>query len=208
MTGIDPTLVHRWLAARSVSRGLPAPVADSGGWRVDTAGVDEVRRYVFAHPGDGLRGLAETIDQPRIFLKLCADADTLRRLLPDRWVIRDANCMMVTDTAPIRSPALPPGYTLVMTMEGDVTCATITSADGALAARGYAAERGGVFAYDRIVTEEPHRRRGLGTALMTALGAARSDARAQQVLTATAMGAALYATVGWRIYCPYTTASL
>lgn len=208
MTAIDPTLVHRWLAARSVSRGLPAPVADSGGWRVDTAGVDEVSRYVFAHPDDGLRRLADTINQPRVFLKLCADADTLRRLLPSRWVIRDSNCMMVSDAAPIRSPLLPPGYVLAMSTESGVTCATITSAEGALAARGYAAQHDGVFAYDRIVTEELHRRRGLGTALMSALGAARSDARAQQVLTATAMGAALYATLGWRVYCPYTTAGL
>ena len=33
----DPTLVRGWLAARSLARGLPAPVADHGGWRVDTA---------------------------------------------------------------------------------------------------------------------------------------------------------------------------
>jgi hypothetical protein len=32
---VDPQLLRAWLTARSVSRGLPAPVPDHGGWRVD-----------------------------------------------------------------------------------------------------------------------------------------------------------------------------
>lgn len=208
MTVIDPALVHGWLAARSLARGLPAPVADSGGWRVDTGSVEETRRYVFAAPGPGLLDLAGTIARPGVLLKLCADAATLRKLLPRRWVIQDANCMMVTDAAPPPIPPLPNGYTVATASDSGVTHVTITAADGSVAASGYAAERDGVFVYDRIVTTEPHRRRGLGTVLMAALGAARADDSAQQVLTATTMGAALYASLGWRIYCPYTTAGL
>ncbi|GAA0670726.1 GNAT superfamily N-acetyltransferase [Sphingomonas insulae] len=208
MTAIDPALVHGWLAARSLSRGLPAPVADGGGWRVDTDAADETRRYVFAAPVPGLLHLAETIAEPRIFLKLCADAATLRRLLPARWAIIDANCMMVTDASPIPPRTLPPGYALATTTTGAVSHVTITAPDGTVAASGYAAERDGIFAYDRIVTTEPHRRRGLGSALMAALGATRTDDRAQQILTATTMGVALYRSLGWRVYCPYTTAGL
>jgi len=208
MTIIDPALVHRWLAARSLARGLPAPVADSGGWRVDTDSAAEMRRYVFAAAGPGLQHLATTITTPRILLKLCADAETLRGLLPSRWMIQDANCMMVADAAPCVSRPLPAGYTLATASDGGVLHVTITAADGSLAASGFAVEHDGVFVYDRIVTTEPHRRRGLGSHLMAALGAGRSDDAAQQVLTATTMGAALYGSLGWRVYCPYTTAGL
>ena len=207
MTTIDTALVHAWLAGRSLSRGLPAPVVDSGGWRVDTNGEAELRRYVFAHPDAGLTRLARTIDQPRIVIKLCADPATLLALLPPGWTIIDANRMMVTDGAP-PPLALPPAYSLHTETCGAVTHVAIVADTGEPAASGHAAEHAGAFVYDRIVVEEPHRRRGLGRALMAALGEARRDPRSQQILTATDMGAALYGSLGWRIYAPYTTAGL
>jgi GNAT superfamily N-acetyltransferase len=207
MTGVDPVLVRGWLAARSLSRGLPAPVADHGGWRVDTNGAVERRRYVFAEAGPGFTALVATIAEPGIFVKLCADADTFRTLLPPRWTITDANCMMVPEH-PVGEPrAVPPGYRLATIRDGGVTHATITAPDGGLAASGYAAELDGIFVYDRIVVEAPHRRRGLGRALMMALGES-CNSSARPVLTATAMGAALYETLGWRMYAPYTTATI
>jgi GNAT superfamily N-acetyltransferase len=206
MTAMDPALVHAWLAGRSRARGLPAPVADHGGWRVDTDGETELRRYVFAAAGPGLPDLLRTIIEPRVFVKLCADAATFRKLLPDGWAIVDANRMMVTDAAPAACDP-PPGYTLALTTHDGVTHATIAAPDGDDAASGYAAEANGVFVYDRIVTSEAHRRRGLGRTVMRALGAARRDPASQQILTATDMGAALYAGLGWRTCCPYTTAT-
>ncbi|AXJ94730.1 MULTISPECIES: GNAT family N-acetyltransferase [unclassified Sphingomonas] len=202
---IDPALVRGWLAARSVSRGLPAPVADHGGWRVDTGGEDEHRRYVFAAAGAGLVDLVNGIDAPRIFVKLCADEATLRALVPPRWSVLPANCMMVRD-GPASAATLPAGYRMTVDTNGSVTRVDLIAADGSLAARGYAAESDGVFAYDRIVTEEAHRRRGLGRVVMATLAAARRDAASREVLTATPMGRALYETIGWQVYAPYTTA--
>ena len=178
---------------------------DSGGWRVDTGSADERCRYVFTDSGPALTRLAATITDPRVFIKLCADADTLLAALPAGWAIADANCMMVLDG---ENPpaALPPGYRVACRAVHGVTHATIVDAAGELAGSGHAAERDGIFTYDRIVTTEPHRRRGLGRVLMATLGAARRDPDARQVLTATEMGAALYATLGWRIYAPWTTA--
>ncbi|WP_210356914.1 GNAT family N-acetyltransferase [Sphingomonas beigongshangi] len=204
-TAVDPDLVRGWLAARSLSRGLPAPVADHGGWRVDTDDAEERRRYVFATAGEGLVALARSIDAPRVFVKLCADAAALRALLPPRWSILPSNCMMVR-AAPGPAPAIPAGYRAMVERRGAVTRVDLVTQDGRPAARGFAAEHGGVFCYDRIVTEEAHRRRGLGRALMATLATARRDPTAREVLTATPMGRALYATIGWRVYVPYTTA--
>ncbi|MEI5685968.1 GNAT family N-acetyltransferase [Sphingomonas kyungheensis] len=207
MAGVDPVLVRGWLAARSLSRDLPAPVDDHGGWRVDTGGTIERRRYLFATPGPGLTTLLGSIDAPGIFVKLCADAATFRALLPPGWTITDANCMMVPDRPVAAAPVLPMDYRLSVTRRGAVMHAVITTDDGAAAASGYAAQHDGIFVYDRIVVGDAHRRRGLGRALMLALGA-QADPAARQVLTATQMGAALYATLGWRVYAPYTTATI
>lgn len=195
-----------WLAARSLSRGLPMPVADSGGWRVDTGSDEEVRRYVFAEAGPGLTRLLEAVAEPRVFVKLCADAATFGALLPAGWAITDANGMMVTDTV-LGAQPLPAGYRLTADSADDVIHAVVTAPDGGVAASGYAAALDGIFVYDRIVTDAAHRRRGLGRALMATLGA-RCPARSRQVLTATAMGEALYVTLGWRRYTAYTTATL
>jgi GNAT superfamily N-acetyltransferase len=62
--------------------------------------------------------------------------------------------------------------------------------------------------YDRIVTAPEHRRRGLGRALMHALGAARRSASSTQVLVATAEGMALYGTLGWELRSLFTTAAV
>ncbi|MGR6328814.1 GNAT family N-acetyltransferase [Sphingomonas sp. XXL09] len=206
MGTIDPALVHGWLAGRSLARGLPVPVADHGGWRVDTDGEEERRRYVFAIADNRLRDLVASIAAPRIFVKLCADAETFRSLLPARWSVLPANCMMVAGTVAPAPPPLPAGYVQAVQVDGRVARVVITAPDGSLASHGYAAETAGVFVYDRIVTEEPHRRRGLGRALMAALRDTRRDPGSQEVLTATPMGRALYESIGWRVYAPYTTA--
>lgn len=205
---IDPALVRGWLAARSLARGLPQPVADHGGWRVDTGLPTETCRHVFAHVCPGLRTLADRIDAPLVFLKLCAGRDLLRALLPPRWHVEPPNRMMVRDGPPGRPPPLPTGYRADLSMAGAVAQARIVAPDGDLAASGHAAGLDGVFVYDRIVTAEAHRRRGLGTVVMAMLGTARRSPDARQVLVATDAGAALYATLGWRVYAPYTTAGV
>ena len=43
---VDPQILFSWLAGRSIARGLPAPFAEQGGFRVDTNTDAEVRRLV------------------------------------------------------------------------------------------------------------------------------------------------------------------
>ena len=191
-----------------MSRNLPTPVPDSGGWRVDTGSEEERRRYVFATAGPGISALSKGIVETEVPMKLCAPANVLRTLLPPDWVILSEHCMMIAGSVATASPALPYGYNLDRQANGPVTHATITAPDGTLAASGYAAEVDGIFVYDRIAVSEPHRRRGLGHALMAALAEARADPSSREVLVATDAGAALYAAIGWSVYAPYTTAAL
>ena len=97
---VDPWLVKGWLTARSLARGLPPPVDDHGGWRVDTNLPAETRRFVFARAEEPLRALAESIVTPLIFLKLCAPAEAMRALLPVRWQIQPGGYLMTCEGQP------------------------------------------------------------------------------------------------------------
>ena len=208
MNSVDPDLVHAWLAARSLARGLPAPVADSGGWRVDTGSPSELRRYVFATPTNGLRRLANAIYAPHIALKLCGTEAAMRVQVPARWQLTSDSFMMTGDDATATARPLPPGYAGELTVTGPVASIRITTTTGELAASGYAADLDGVFAYDRIITDPAHGRRGLGSVVMATLASTRRSRASRQVLVATAAGRALYETLGWTICSPYTTALL
>jgi hypothetical protein len=206
-TGADPALVAAWLAARSISRGLPLPVPDQGGLRVDTCSNTESRRYVFARPASGLAELGRSLDDPLAVLKLCASPDVMAGLLPPRWSIEQTGSLMTCD-CPLPPRALPTGYSLDLCHENGAVRIVVRAPDGASAATGHAVERGGVFAFDRIVTEVPHRRRGLGAAVMRALAEERTDPASRFVLVATEEGRALYESLGWQVESPYATAWL
>jgi len=204
---VDTALIGKWLRARSICHGLPPPVADRGGWRLDTAQPGELRRYVFGAPCEGLRELGESIVIPRVFLKLCGSGDELRALLPPRWHLDELRHVMVSGEWPAAA-SLPAGYTLRLTRVGVVTTAHVVTDDGAIAASGYSAEWGGVFIYDRIETVPAHRRRGLAACVMRALRQVRRDASSTEILVATSAGQALYTSLGWRTISPYSTALL
>ena len=202
-----PELIVAWLHARSVVRGLPAPIRDHGGWRVDTNLPDERRRYVFTNVCDGLCTLGAEITEPLQLLKLAASPNVLMALLPARWTLRPLSYVMATNG--IMAPAVAPaGYHLELGGSDGFWSARATTDAGDLAASGHAAERGGVFIYDRIVTHAAHQRRGLGRAVMAALASRRCSVQSQQILTATPQGRDLYLQLGWRVVSDWSTAAI
>ncbi|WP_423606584.1 GNAT family N-acetyltransferase [Sphingomonas sp. MS122] len=205
---MSPTLLFGWLAARSAARGLPAPVADHGGFRVDTAGEIEICRWAFTQVGDGLSALGRTLDAPGYFLKLCGNGEDLLAALPSRWRLKEPGYFM---RGPAFSPppvALPAGYALQLQRDARVTRVAILAPDGQLAASGSVAEAADVFIYDRIITDPGHRRKGLGRAVMAALRDAKADSAVPELLVATDEGRALYATLGWTVLSPFATAEV
>lgn len=205
---IDPKLVFAWQAAHSIGRGSPPPVPDRGGFRVDTRSEKETTRWVFPQPCDGLRDIAHEIVAPRHYLKLCGSDEELRSALPARWQIQPINYFMLASAASPGARPLPDGYRLQVDRAGAVARASVFAADGELAASGTAAETDEVFVYDRIETAAAHRRKGLGVAVMLALGAAKRSAATPQLLVATDEGRGLYASLGWSVLAPLAAATI
>lgn len=203
---VDESLIAGWAKARSLSRGLPEPVPDHGGWRVESGLPTEVRRYVFANPVEGVRIVGESQPEPLVVLKLCRSPDVLRALLSERWRMEPVSFVMrlVGEMPP--APDLPAEYRMKRSVAGAVTAIQFLTAEDQIAASGFAAEADNVFIYDRIVVAEAHQRRGLGRSLMLALSESKRDPHTRSVLVATPAGQALYETLGWSSVADYSTA--
>jgi len=208
LSRVDPDLVFAWQAAHSIARGSPPPMHDRGGFRVDTHSEKEVKRWVFPQLCDGLRAIAGDITAPRHFLKLCGSDEELRSALPARWEVQPANYFMMATAAAVDTKPLPDGYRMEFEHAGPVTRASVIGPQGDLAASGCAAETADVFIYDRIETAQDHRRKGLGVAVMVALGAARKSLVSPQLLVATGDGRSLYVNLGWTVLAPFAAATI
>lgn len=165
-----------------------------------------MKRWIFPRLADGVGVIGREIEAPRHYIKVCASDQALREALPSRWEVQPSGFFMTTNVTVGDSSPLPEGYRLELHRAGPVSRVSIIAADGGVAASGYAAESSDVFIYDRIETAQDHRRKGLGVAVMTALGAARASIASQQLLVATDDGRKLYERLGWTVVAPLATA--
>ncbi|GJJ02954.1 hypothetical protein RugamoR64_34920 [Duganella rhizosphaerae] len=202
---LDLNLLERWLAGWSLARGLPPPTRDGGGLVVEVGWPEQLRRHVFLDAGPALQACAARIDEPCIYLKAAVDTETLRRALPARWTIEQPRYLM-RRCAPMAEQAAPAGYTMHRGMEHGAHVVRYAGADGRTAALGRVVLNEGTAIFDRIETMEGHRRLGLASAVMCALDALAGDV--ERLLVATEAGRALYASLGWQVLAPYSTAVL
>jgi GNAT superfamily N-acetyltransferase len=205
---VDAELLEGWLRARSIARGLPQPVSDHGGLRVDTGTPEERCRYVFAGPVQGIQELAQSINTPHVFIKMCGPSHQLLARVPTRWQLQPGAYLMTYEGWRSPVPSVPMGYRLQVVTESSTTIARIFADDDSVVASGYAVEVGGVFVFDRIATEPEHQHQGLGAAVMAALGTAQQSKAARRVLVATEAGRALYSTLGWSVRSHYSTVTI
>jgi GNAT superfamily N-acetyltransferase len=206
---VNPELVAIWCAAWARSRGVPPPVEASGAWRTFVGHALEKERYVFAGlEPDRFRALACRIGEPLVFLKVCATPAQVLPLLPAHWRLVDRRWMMAAalDACP-SEVHVPPGYTLRIDEEPWGQRVVVFDSGGQTAAWGGLIIEQGQAIFDRIGTEEEHRRRGLATAVMARLtGLAAEQGATRGILVATDAGRALYTPLGWRTLCEYTSA--
>ena len=212
MLHADPGLIAHWADAWAISRGATMPVARDNGLYIHVGQPDQVGRYIFARPdAEAIRPLAAAIDQPLLYLKVCAPADTVRPLLPPGWEIATPGYMMTAPLAVMLGelPAIPAGFVIDITRQGGIIFAHILDADGEEAARGRIVPVEDLLVFDRVRTAERYQRRGLGSAIMRSLAIEADGLRIRDaMLCATPAGRALYTKLGWSLHSDYTTASL
>jgi hypothetical protein len=205
---VDPALVLGWLTARSVARGLPLPICERGGFYVHTNCDTELQRWVFPQMCQGLKELGRELTQPRNFLKLCGSSEELRNALPAHWDVAPARCFMRLMPNRQIARALPAGYAIECRHDADAIHVQINAPDGSPAASGHGAAAEGVFAYDRIQTAVPHRRKGLGSAVIGTLAAHSPRDIEHHLLVATEDGHKLYTALGATVLFSYSTAEV
>ncbi|SFY44092.1 GNAT family N-acetyltransferase [Streptomyces atratus] len=135
-------------------------------------------------------------------MKMPAEPETIEPWLPQGWVVawEETGHLMALDLM-ATNPAAPEGYTTTLESGGGVICVRGLDAAGRQAAKGQMAVLGDEVAVDRVVTEEAHRRRGLGGFVMRTLAdRALEEGAVLGVLGATDAGRALYETLGWKKY--------
>ncbi len=207
--GADPEVLAAWVAGWAASRGVGPPRPEGNGHYVEVGLAHHRARYVFPTIGVAeLRDRAEAIGERWVFLKVCLPGELLAAAWPAGWAVQSSSTMLTVALSGVgRSPSAPSGYRLAIREDGPKLIASMTGPGGDLAASGRLVTGGCHGILDQIITEEAHRRRGLGRCVMGALaGAALDRGAVEGVLVATEAGRRLYETLGWQVHAAYTSA--
>ncbi|MCS3528734.1 GNAT family N-acetyltransferase [Chryseobacterium sp. JUb7] len=201
-------ILEKWLTGWSLSRALPLPTSHKTGFKVNVGDEKQKMRYVFSEPDAFFLHLAESIDEPWVFLKVCTCFDDFKDKIPDRWILQPQGYMMsclglmkIPDTV-----CLPRGYTLEFESYPSAFVAKIMTKTGEQAAIGRVVIVDDIAIYDRILTEKEYQRKGLATFLIKQLEKiALSKKVFKNFLIATEEGKMLYEALGWEVYSFYTS---
>ncbi|MBZ4191835.1 GNAT family N-acetyltransferase [Niabella beijingensis] len=208
MDQVAPDIVEKWLSGWSLSRALPLPVPFQSGFRVDVGHQQQRARYVFPRLDIAFIRLSERINTPWIFLKVCATPDQVKHVVSHKWVLQPPGYMMhCLHRMLIPDLRLPPGYTLTTARQSSaVYIVRVVTQSGESASIGRVVLVDDMAVYDRILTGENHRRKGLATIVMKALEELALAKNAfKNFLVATDEGQFLYRSLGWELYSPYTS---
>ncbi|MEV0318116.1 GNAT family N-acetyltransferase [Streptomyces sp. NPDC050658] len=194
-------MVRTWAAGWAVSRRTPPPAEKPWGVYIEVDSAREAARHVLPVADETLvREAAASVTVPRTWMKMPVLPERLEPWLPRGWAVAwgETGHLMAVDLM-ATSLVAPDGYTSVVETDGAVLVVRVLDVTGAQAARGQMALLGEAAIADQVVTEEAHRRRGLGQFVMCAL-ADQALARGAHlgVLGATDAGRALYETLGWK----------
>lgn len=203
----DLALLQRWLTGWSRSRGLPLPVQERGGLRVEVGWHDQVRRHVFVDAGSALQVCAGGVREQFVHIKAAVSNEQLLSVLPAGWTAEAPRYLMAHAGSMCAASTLAPEYSIVSRNEHGADVLYIVDARGDVAATGRITQDAGTAVFDRIDTAATHRRQGLASALMLALDVLASEAGAtERLLVATEAGAHLYRHLGWQVLSPWSTA--
>ncbi|MEU9113307.1 GNAT family N-acetyltransferase [Streptomyces sp. NPDC048483] len=195
-----PELVSTWVSGWAVSRGTPPPLEKPWGFSSEVGDPDHGRHVLPAATEASVRRAAASVNVPHTWLKVPMEPDEVAGWLPEGWVVdkEETGHLMAVELRPT-DPAPPEGYTASVETRDGVTYVQVRDAAGGPAATGQMAVLGQATVVGRVVTEEAHRRRGLGDFVMRTLADhAAAEGASLGILGATDDGRALYETLGWR----------
>ncbi|WP_223607656.1 GNAT family N-acetyltransferase [Chryseobacterium sp. OSA05B] len=204
---VSDDILEKWLKAWSLSRKLPLPVRYHSGFKVEVGEERQKIRYVFSELNDDFVDLSKQINEPWVYLKVCASPDEVKNVVPEKWVIQPPGYMM-SCFGPMKATAkgLCKGYRIEYEQYNSTEVIRIIAENGELASIGRVVIVDDLAVYDRIITEEKHQRKGLATFLMQELEkTALSKGISNNFLVATGAGKSLYQSIGWQLYSPYTS---
>ena len=201
----DGELLQTWISGWSACRGYEPHDDGRSTSVVRTDHQDETEHFLFEPATELFLELAsETKQDPTRVLTVVTDrlqelldaADPLGMRVIDRQQSLMSADMHGQDVEDPQAPG--DGFTLERSSEG--ACRRVVARiDGQIAARGSVSVVNDFAVYDRILTEESYRRRGLGSYVMGALTAGvLEDDVTTGLLVASADGRALYEFLGWQ----------
>lgn len=205
--GISVELIQRWLKAWSLSRKLPLPVKFKSGFKVDVGYEKQITRYVFPELTNDFLQLSQIIKEPWVFLKVCASQNEVRNVISNDWEVQPQGYMMAcNDLMKFSKPILSNEYKLEYEEYDSTYIIRVVTQTGTLASIGHVVIVENLAVYDRISTEPDHRRKGLAKYIMKELEKiAVSKGILNNFLVATEEGKLLYESLGWKVYCLYTS---
>ncbi|MBE2999520.1 GNAT family N-acetyltransferase [Nocardiopsis sp. HNM0947] len=196
-----------WAHGWALSRGVAPPTALGRAHRLEVGLPQHRVRYVVAC-GRDLASHAPAWTGPGTVVKAFLSGPETEAVLGPRWRVGEGEVLMSADLSAGCDPA-PEPYRIQVQSQGATHRALALAPDGRVAAEAWAALHAGHAVFDRVVTDPEHRRRGLGRALMGALGRISAGQGAHTgVLVATEDGRALYTALGWSVVCEVTPALL
>lgn len=203
---VSPDIIEKWLKAWSLSRQLPLPVRYKSGLMVDVGEEKQKKRYVFPACNDDFFELAKIINEPWIFLKVCVSFDEFKDKIPGRWVLQPQGYMMhCSFSMKFADKNLPDEYRFEYSQYESTSVVNIM-VNNEVVSSGRIVFVDDLAVYDRILTENDHRRKGLAGLVMKELEKiALSKGFSHHFLVATEQGKKLYELLGWKLYSPYTS---
>ena len=200
-------IVEKWIKGWCLARELPSPNRFKSGFVVNVGNEKQKIRYVFPKLNDDFYQLSKSINEPWVFLKVCASADKVRNYLSQKWEIQPQgyimSCFHLMNDLRL---SLPNDYKLEFTNYNSTIMARVKTHKGELAAEGRLVLVDDLAIYDRIFTNPKHRRKGLAVFLMKELEKiALSKDIFKNFLVATEEGKLLYESLGWEVSSLYTS---
>ena len=220
MTFLDPNqasspdlpisaLIEDWATGYALCRGLMAPVPVPDGVWLDIGRADERGRIMLSKSDPHVvQALIERTGQPGICVEIATDNNDSWVFPEHEWTVRERAFLMTARLPEVAVAATDATLPMVEVIEnGRLIRAQILLRGPDPVASGMCALVGSSCVFDRIVTSEEHRRKGLATILMNSLtAAALRRGVVTGILVATSAGRELYTRLGWSDVSPITSA--